>query len=115
MNESILDSIKGLMDISEGDDSFDSDIMTYINSALYSLRQLGVGPKDGFTIHDAKTTWSDFLDDPSLMGEVKTYIQQKVRLLFDPPNNSFLVNAIQDNLKELEWRLYEHGEGALDD
>ncbi|WP_435891877.1 phage head-tail connector protein [Klebsiella pneumoniae] len=46
---------------------------------------------------------------------MKTYIQQKVRLLFDPPNNSFLVSAIQENLKELEFRLNMDGEGALDD
>lgn len=115
MNESIFTTIKNLLDVPDGDDSFDADILTYINSAFYSLRQLGVGPKEGFTITGEDQTWNDFDTNASLIGEVKTYIQQKVRLLFDPPNNSFLVSAIQENLKELEFRLNMDGEGALDD
>lgn len=115
MNESIFTTIKSLLDVPADDDSFDADILTYINSAFYSLRQLGVGPKEGFVITGADQTWNDFSTNASLIGEVKTYIQQKVRLLFDPPNNSFLVSAIQENLKELEFRLNMDGEGALDD
>ena len=115
MNESIFTTIKALLDDHADDDSFDADILTYINSALYSLRQLGVGPKEGFVVTGADQTWSEFSTNASLIGEVKTYIQQKVRLLFDPPNNSFLVSAIQENLKELEFRLNMDGEGALDD
>lgn len=115
MNESIFTTIKNLLDVPADDDSFDADILTYINSAFYSLRQLGVGPKEGFVITGADQTWNEFDVNESLIGEVKTYIQQKVRLLFDPPNNSFLVSAIQENLKELEFRLNMDGEGALDD
>ena len=115
MNESIFTTIKSLLVVPADDDSFDADILTYINSAFYSLRQLGVGPKEGFVITGADQTWSEFSTNASLIGEVKTYIQQKVRLLFDPPNNSFLVSAIQENLKELEFRLNMDGEGALDD
>lgn len=114
MNESIFTTIKTLLDVHADDDSFDADILTYINSAFYSLRQLGVGPKEGFVVTGADQTWSEFSTNASLIGEVKTYIQQKVRLLFDPPNNSFLVSAIQENLKELEFRLNMDGEGALD-
>lgn len=115
MNESIFTTIKNLLDVPADDDSFDADILTYINSAFYSLRQIGVGPKEGFVITGADQTWNDFDTNASLIGEVKTYIQQKVRLLFDPPNNSFLVSAIQENLKELEFRLNMDGEGALDE
>ena len=114
MNESIFTTIKTLLDVHADDDSFDADILTYINSALYSLRQIGVGPKEGFVVTGADQTWSEFSTNASLIGEVKTYIQQKVRLLFDPPNNSFLVSAIQENLKELEFRLNMDGEGELD-
>ena len=115
MNESIFTTIKNPLDGPADDDSFDADILTYINSAFYSLRQIGVGPKEGFVITGADQTWNDFDTNASLIGEVKTYIQQKVRLLFDPPNNSFLVSAIQENLKELEFRLNMDGEGALDE
>lgn len=114
MNEHIVSSIKSLLDIAEEDHTFNSDVLAYVNGAFYSLRQLGVGPKDGFVVTE-DTTWGDFLNDESLLSEVKLYVQQKVRLLFDPPTNSFLVSAIQDNIKELEWRLNVHGEGFIDD
>lgn len=113
MNDSIFTTIKSLLDIHDDDDSFDADILTFINTAFYSLRQIGVGPRNGFVIDGPDQTWSDFSEDQSLISEVKTYIQQKVRLLFDPPNNSFLVSAIQDNIKELEFRLNIDGEGAF--
>lgn len=113
MNDSIFTTIKSLLDIHDDDDSFDADILAFINTAFYSLRQIGVGPRNGFVIDGPDQTWSDFSEDQSLISEVKTYIQQKVRLLFDPPNNSFLVSAIQDNIKELEFRLNIDGEGAF--
>lgn len=113
MNDSIFTTIKSLLDIHDDDDSFDADILTFINTAFYSLRQIGVGPRNGFVIDGPDQTWSDFSEDQSLISEVKTYIQQKVRLLFDPPNNAFLVSAIQDNIKELEFRLNIDGEGAF--
>ena len=39
------------------------------------------------------------------MNSVKSYIYLKVRLLFDPPLNSSIIEAIQQSIRELEWRL----------
>lgn len=68
MNESIFTTIKTLLDVHADDDSFDADILTYINSALYSLRQIGVGPKEGFVVTGADQTWSEFSTNASLIG-----------------------------------------------
>ena len=46
----------------------------------------------------------------SKLEAVKTYTYMRVRLMFDPPNNSSLIQAINDTISELEWRLNIAGE-----
>lgn len=101
---SILTSIKKLLGVEEEYTHFDSDIIIHINSAFMNLNQIGVGPTSGFRIQDATSEWSDFIERTDLEG-VKTYIYLKVRLIFDPPQMGYLVDAIKDQIKELEWRL----------
>ena len=69
------------------------------------LTQLGVGPSEGFFIKDKYALWSDFIPDVKTLEAVKSYIYLKVRMLFDPPTSSSLMNAMEQNMKELEWRL----------
>ena len=102
--ESILTSIKQLLGIMEDYEHYDGDIILHINSVFMILRQLGVGPDDGFTISDKSTTWDEFI--PTKMIEaVKTYTYLKVKLLFDPPMSSIVTEAINKQIAELEWRL----------
>ncbi len=103
--DSILISIKKLLGIGDEYDCFDSDIIVYINSALATLAQLGVGPKEGFYINDISTMWADLLDNDSRMNIVKTYVFLKVKLAFDPPSNSATMEAITRQISELEWRI----------
>jgi hypothetical protein len=113
MESSILTSIKKLLGIEEDYTHFDSDITMYINSAFMNLNQLGVGVIGGFKIEDASAEWDDFIDDERFDLEgVKIYIYLKTRLIFDPPQNSFLVEAIKEQIKELEWRLNVQVEGG---
>ena len=105
MVDSILTTIKKMLGIESNYTAFDSEIVAYINSALMSLTQLGVGPETGFSIEGSAEVWTDFLGDSKTMEAVKTYIHQKVKLIFDPPTSSFVVDAINRNLLELEWRL----------
>lgn len=84
---------------------FDSDLIMYINNAFMTLHQLGIGPKEGFRIESNNETWGDYVGDRIDLESIKTYVCLKVKLLFDPPSNSFLLNAINEQLKELEWRL----------
>lgn len=103
--DNILDSIKSLLGIDAVDFSFDQEIIMHINSIFSTLNQLGVGPSDGFKITDDKTLWTAFTEERIDIEFIKSYIYLKVRLLFDPPQNSFLVKAIEDQTKELEWRI----------
>lgn len=102
--ESILTSIKKLLGIAEEYTHFDQDIIMHINSALFTLTQLGVGPSAGFSIDDAEDVWNDFVD-VSRVEAVKTYVYLNVRLVFDPPTSSTVIDAMDRRLKELEWRL----------
>ena len=103
--ESILNSIKQLLGISEGDTNFDTDIIIHINSVLSNLRQMGVGPKEKFSIVDEKSVWSDFTGEDTDYDEVKTYVYLRVKKIFDPPANSNIMNAMNEEIQELGWRL----------
>lgn len=104
--ESILTSIKKMLGITEEYTHFDADLIMHINSVFVTLRQLGVGPEEGFRIEDETSLWSDFISEDDMRFEsVKTYIYLKVRLLFDPPLNSAVIESINRISNELEWRL----------
>jgi hypothetical protein len=103
--DSILTSIKKLLGPSEEQTEYDSDIIIYINSAFASLKRLGVGPVTGFSISDKSTTWTDYLGPDIKPGDIQSYIYLKVRLIFDPPSSSPLIDAIEHQIKELEFQL----------
>lgn len=102
---SILNSIKKLLGLHEEVTDFDTDIIIHINSVFMILNQLGVGPKEGFSIKDDSAEWSDYISEPNLIESVKSYIYLKVRLLFDPPQSSAHIESIKALVSELEWRL----------
>ena len=104
MEESILTSIKKLLGIAEDYTHFDQDIVLQINSAFSTLNQLGVGPAAGFSIADKNAVWTDFVNDARL-NFVKTFIQIKVKLAFDPPTSATLMDSYNRQLDELTWRL----------
>ena len=108
MTESILVSIKKLLGIADEYTQFDTDIIIHINSVFSVLQQLGIGPEEGFKINDGSETWEDFLkndEEASRAEMVKTFMYLKVRLMFDPPSNSFVVESFNKQISELEWRL----------
>lgn len=105
MDESILTSIKKLLGVNEDYDYFDQDIIMHINAAFMVLTQLGIGPSEGFLITDDTDTWSDFIDDSTNLGSIQSYVYMKVKLMFDPPQNSFTVDSMTKLVNELEWRL----------
>lgn len=104
MTQSILLTVKKMLGIAEEYHAFDLDITIHINSAFLTLNQLGVGPEKPFQITGDTEIWSDFVDTNEVPG-VQTYVYLKTRLAFDPPTNSFLVDAIQKQIAELEWRM----------
>jgi hypothetical protein len=103
--ESILDSIKKLLGLSSDYDQFDDDIVLHINSVFLNLTQLGVGPENGFMITGDGETWHDFIQDDVKLQAVKSYIYLKVKLLFDPPLSSAVIESANRMIAEFEWRL----------
>jgi hypothetical protein len=110
MEQSILTSTKKILGINEDYTVFDLDIITHINTAFSTLTQLGVGPAEGFMINDAETSWDDFVVDDLEYNSVKSYVFLKTRQLFDPPQTSYLITAMEKQIEELEWRLNVHRE-----
>lgn len=108
MKESILTSIKKLLGIAEECTDFDTDVIMHINSVLMILRQMGVGPVEGFIISDDNETWIDFLgaDGVVQFASVKSYVFLKVRQMFDPAASSAVTESANNLIKELEYRLY---------
>jgi hypothetical protein len=112
VSNSILTSTKKILGIEEDYTVFDLDIMTHINSAFSTLNQLGIGPEEGFEIGDATAEWVDFIGTDLRLNSVRTYVYLRVRLLFDPPTTSYLIDSLRKQVEELEWRLNIHREDA---
>lgn len=104
-NKSILTSIKKLLGISADCTDFDTDIIIHINTVFMVLNQLGVGPTKIFSIEDTNSLWSDFITENDDLEAIKTYIHLKVRLIFDPPLSTAVLEAMKQHINELEWRL----------
>lgn len=104
--DSILNSIKKLLGSTEEYTHFDPDITMHINSILSFLTQMGVGPAEGFSIEDSSSTWSEFIPptDKRFLS-VKSYVYMKVKMIFDPPLNAAVLEALKASINEFEWRL----------
>ena len=103
--ESILTSIKKLLGIAEDYTHFDNDIIMHINSVFLILTQLGVGPPEGFVIQDATALWTDFVADDKNLELIKSYTYLKVKIMFDPPLSSVVLDSTNQLIKEYEWRI----------
>lgn len=102
--DSILESIKKLLGVPLDDDHWDTDIIIHINTALSTLCQIGIGPEDGMFITNGDTTWSELLDGNAQIELVKTYVYIKVKIVFDPPSSSTVLESLKTTASELEWR-----------
>lgn len=113
--ESILETVKTSLGIMPEYEHFDQAIIGYINMALATIRQLGVGAEGDFRVVDANDQWSEIIPDDPMYEIVKTYVSQKVRVAFDPPSSSFVLDALNKSIAELEWRIFmlpEFGKGG---
>lgn len=105
MTDSILDSTKKVLNLAADFTPFDQDVILHINSVFSTLTQLGIGPDAGFRIEDNTALWSDFLGGDLRLNNVKSYMYLRVRILFDPPTIGYLVDAMQEQIRELGWRI----------
>ena len=103
--ESILNSIKKILGIAEEKEYLDSHINININSKCTNLTQLGCQQENIFSIDDESEKWEDFLPEERMLHSVKSYMFMKVKLMFDPPLSSAVIECTKEQIKELEWRL----------
>lgn len=103
--DSILETTKSICEIAPDCDSFDSILITYINSTLLNLSQLGVIQSSGYTVSSKDDEWSSLQINDEVLGAVKAYLPLKVKSSFDPPTSTNLYTAMDSTIKELEWRL----------
>lgn len=107
--DSILNTIKKMLGIDSEYTQFDTDIIILINSAFSNLAQIGIVPYEGYKITSSSNTWDEVIGNNINYENLKNYIYLKTRVIFNPPSTSFALQAIQDEAKELEWRIYVEG------
>lgn len=105
MEESILITIKKLLGLDKDYEAYDTDVITKVNTFLFTLTQLGVGPATGFRITGKYETWDEFIGDRIDLEAVKDFIHMKARITFDPPNSAAALQALKEEAKELEFRI----------
>lgn len=103
---SILKTIRRMMGPDEDYEYFDQDLIIHINAAFSRLCQNGVGPSIPFKIHGVDEVWTDFIDDGH-QEEIKQYVYLSVKIIFDPPSSSSVMNAYKEQIEKLEWLLRE--------
>lgn len=102
---SILKSVKKKLGLDAAYRAFDEDVMTAINTAFFTLNQLGLGPAEGFMVEGDDEEWDEFTDGKINLNAVKSYLYLCARLEFDPPGTPHHISALQDQKTELEYRL----------
>lgn len=114
-DDSILNSIKKLLGLDKSYEFFDMDVIMNINLVFSTLKQIGVKSEVPLSIMSMNEKWSDlFGDDKELINLIKMYTYMKVRVIFDPPSNSFVLTSLNEQIKEVEWRIHIQAEGGLD-
>lgn len=106
--DSVLNSVKKRCGLTPDPTAFDEEIIEDINDEFVTLNQLGVGPEKVASISSEMETWTDIFGDLDILEAVKTYVGLRVRLTFDPPASSSVLNAMERKAEELEWRLTNH-------
>ena len=106
MFNDVLTDVKQMVGASIYDDSFDANIVIAINSALAVLSDIGISEVDDVRINIGDTkTWDELLKGRTDIEYIKSYIHLKVKMLFDPPSSSALLDAYNRQIEEFEWRL----------
>lgn len=102
----ILSDIQSQLNLSS--DDFNGELLADINGAIVMLTEAtsAVSP---LLITGHEETWSDLLGDQelTLRGLVQLYIFLFTRILFDPPETSYLVSALSEVRDDALWRIRE--------
>lgn len=104
--DSILNTIKLKLGLNpDYDTAFDNNLIPTINSVFIRLKTLGIGPEGDVPFHitGSDETWDDFFGDQPRIDTVIDYVYLKTKLSFDTPGTSFVIDAYQKQLEEMEF------------
>ena len=101
---SILKDMKKVIGIEDDESVFDQDLIMHINTAFMELNMLGVGQK-GFIVTDDVATWDQFLNGSTNLEAAKSYTYCTVRLVFDRPETSYGISALEKMRDRWAWLL----------
>ena len=104
IDDSILGTVRKMVVGREDDTTFDTDLVIHINTVFDVLYQVGIGTEDPFFITDDSTVWSDFIDG-TLFRSVLSFMVLRVKMLFDPPQSSFVLSSMKEQSEELLVRM----------
>lgn len=108
LDQSILNTVKAICGIHPANSDFDRDLIPATNAVLFILYQEGLAD-EAYTIQDNQKTWRDILlkeQTPEALSCIVEWVALRTKLIFDPPTSSALMQALKDNIAELEWRGY---------
>lgn len=106
MTDSILETMKSMIDGASDTDAFDDELIVHINTCFVRLKQLGVGLAKNFKITGSTETWSDFFgEDEEQIEMIKEFMYANLRTWFDPPQNSFVMSSFKEQIDKFEWLL----------
>ena len=103
--ETILTSVKKFINIPLDDDTFDSEVFAYIQSASAELNELGVGKSIPIT---KDTTYEDFWADTDTVETkniVPAFFGLTVKGLFDTPTTGKQGDMQTEGLKLIKFNL----------
>lgn len=103
--ETILTTVKKLLGIPEVDDSFDTDILVHINTTNMILSQLGVKECEEHLLISDTDTWDVLFNGNNELECLKSYFYFSVKLAFDPPSGTALLESLNRMKSEIEWRI----------
>ena len=107
-DDSVLMTVRDAVGLEKDDDSFDTELIIYINGAISELLQAGVGNEVIVTGEDTK--WSDLVVNDSgsvsmkLVGLAIMYVFLNVKVHFDPPQVN-TQNVMVEAMNQAIWRL----------
>lgn len=104
--DSILESVKDYLGVSDDVTAYDTEILMAINAVMIALKQFGIGPEEGYVVEGTYDTWDDLMGD-NHPGGVREYVCMRVRMLFDPPSNNQIMAALKEQISEFEWRILD--------
>jgi hypothetical protein len=111
VTSSILNDVKKVLGLDSAYTAFDTDVIIHINTVFTILNDLGIGPTGGFETTDSSTTWDAFVGTDLSLNRVKSYVALRVQMIFDPPSTSFVIEARNKVIQELEVRMSITREG----